>query len=135
MINYFYNHFKKDINNNPGVSPELISEIEAEIGVNFPKDYVELMSRINGMEGSVGNSYIRLWAINELIEMNEGYSVQEFAPGILLIGTDGGGEAFAFDLRDNEMKIIQIPFIPMDVDNIIFCGNDLNSFYNYLLNE
>ncbi|MEC0093412.1 SMI1/KNR4 family protein [Paenibacillus macquariensis] len=135
MKNYFIDHFKNEIDNNPGIEQKLISEIEAQLGISFPNDYVELLSEINGMEGSVGNSYIRLWSMNELVELNKDYSVQEFAPGILLIGSDGGGEAFAYDLRDNEMKIVKIPFIPMDVEEIIICGNDLNSFYKYLLEE
>ena len=39
----------------------------------------------------------------------------DFAPGLFLFGTDGAGEAFAFDMRSNEQPIVCVPFIPLDL--------------------
>jgi hypothetical protein len=49
-----------------------------------------------------------------LIEYNKGYKVAEFAPGFFLIGSDGGGEAYAFDLSSLDSAVLEIPFIPLD---------------------
>jgi hypothetical protein len=48
---------------------------------------------MNGGEGSVGDTYVILWRIEELIEMSKAYDVAEYAPGLFLFGSDGGGEA------------------------------------------
>lgn len=34
----------------------------------------------------------------------------EFFPGLLLFGSDGGGEGFAFSMRDTPWSVVQVPF-------------------------
>lgn len=45
---------------------------------------------------------------------NESYQVERFAPKLVIFGSNGGGEAFGFDAREDRVEIVQIPFIPMD---------------------
>lgn len=40
--------------------------------------------------------------------------VAESAPDLFLIGSDGGGEAYAFDLAKAEGAVYQVPFIALD---------------------
>lgn len=75
---------------------EIISELENKLRVKFPIDYIEFMLFSNGYEGSIGESYIAIWLIEELIEANESCEVEEYTPGLILFGSDGGEEAFAF---------------------------------------
>jgi hypothetical protein len=35
-----------------------------------------------------------------------------------LFGSDGGGEAFAFDRRSEEQPIVRVPFIPLDLKEV-----------------
>ena len=63
----------------------------------------------------IGETYLMLWRVEELAEMNTAYQVDEYAPGLLLIGSDGGGEAFAFDTRTNPWPVVKVPFVGMDL--------------------
>ena len=40
----------------------------------------------------------------------------EFFPNLFLIGSDGGGEAYAFDVSENEPTVFEVPFIGMSSD-------------------
>jgi SMI1/KNR4 family protein SUKH-1 len=69
------------------------------------------LGRANGGEGFIGERYVRLWRAEELIEVNRGYNVAEFFPSLFLIGTDGGGEAYAFDVSANDPTVFEVPFV------------------------
>jgi hypothetical protein len=118
---------------NPPIDKNTVKKVESVFGVDFPDDYVEFITYTNGAEGSIGENYLVLWAINEIIELNEGYSVNEFAKGLVLFGSDGGDTAFAFDSRTNEMQIVAVPFIGMDLNEVTTCSNTFNGFLTYLL--
>lgn len=101
-------------------SQDRIEAVQQQVGFHFPQDYQDFLLFSNGAEGPIGDKgYMQLWALEDLEEFNLGYAVQEFAPGIFLFGSDGGGEAFGFDLRDPAMPIIRIPFIPMSIDLMV----------------
>ncbi|MGP8199719.1 MAG: SMI1/KNR4 family protein [Limisphaerales bacterium] len=89
--------------------------LEAESRVRLPDDYAEFLQQANGGEGFVGNAYVILWRVEELLEMNKAYQVAEYAPGLFLFGSDGGGEAFAFDTRSDAKPIISVPFVGMEL--------------------
>jgi len=42
--------------------------------------------------------------------------VADFFPNLFLIGTDGGGEAYAFDVSGNDATVFEVPFIEMPSD-------------------
>lgn len=44
---------------------------------------------------------------------NRGYKVEEFFPNFFFIGTDGGGEAYAFDISGDDATVFDVPFIGM----------------------
>ena len=59
---------------------------------------------------------MRLWRAEELIEVNRSYNVAEFFPNFILIGTDGGGGAYAFDVSVKDPTVFEVPFIGMASD-------------------
>jgi len=69
---------------------------------------------MSGGEGVVGGNYFRLYPVEKIVALNQAYGVDEFAKGLIIFGSNGGGEAFAFDTRNASVAIVQIPFIPMD---------------------
>jgi cell wall assembly regulator SMI1 len=94
-----------------------LASAEREIGAKLPGQYLDFLKTRNGEEGFVGpNSYVMLWGAEELASLNEVYEVQKYAPGLLLFGSDGGGEAYGFDTRTPEWQIVQIPFVGMTWD-------------------
>jgi hypothetical protein len=97
----------------PGASAALVQDVQSRLGFRLPRDYVEFITESNGAEGFVGNSYLLLWPIEEIIPTNDAYQVRVFAPGLLLFGSDGGAEAYAFDARSGKMPVVNVPFVGM----------------------
>lgn len=100
--------------------------------LELPKDYIDFLLKTNGAEGFIGDNYVIFWAIEELIELNKAYEVDEYKPGLLLFGSNGSGEAFAFDKRSLPMKIVQIPFISIDLKDSIELSSTFYDFLNIL---
>ena len=61
-----------------------------------------------------------LW--EELLAWNTKCQVAESAPDLFLIGSDGGGEAYAFDLAKADAAVYQVPFIGLDPKGSLACG-------------
>ncbi len=121
---------------NPGTSDDVLRKVESRLNISLPTQYVDFLRQSNGAEGSVGeNSYLVLWSIEEIEPLNEAYAVNEFAPGLIFIGSDGGDVAYAFDTRDEAMPIVEVPFIGMDVKAIKLCGRTFLEFLEYLHNQ
>ncbi len=90
--------------------------------VVLPDDYKEFMKKYNGGEGDIGQTWFVLYPIDELQEINDAYEVQQFMPGYIIIGSNGGGEFYGID---NEGNYFNVPDI-MDVNYIRFLGRDMN---------
>lgn len=97
-------------NRNPGATDAAIRDCELALAVDLPSDFKRFLKLSNGGEGPIGtNSYLQLWRVEQIPSRNDDYGVAEFAPGIVIFGTDGGGEAYAFDYRRGETQVISIP--------------------------
>lgn len=92
-----------------------LREFEAESHIGLPDNYSKFLEQMNGGEGFIGNAYIILWRVEELLDMNNAYQVSDYAPGLFLIGSDGGGEAFAIDSRSDADPIVSVPFVGMEL--------------------
>ncbi|WP_298717641.1 SMI1/KNR4 family protein [Chitinophaga sp.] len=118
---------------------EILDEIAAqqilkEMDFAVPADYVEYMFLKNGGEGAIGEEgYIRLWMLQELMEANQDYAVQEFAPGLFLIGSDGGDAAYG--LRKDDLAFIEVPFIGMSIHEVKVLGYDFAEFLQAIANR
>lgn len=99
----------------PGASPESLQHLEAIKGVDLPDDYRSFLADANGGEGFIGAEYLILWKAEELEQFNREYEVETHAPGLFLFGSNGGGEGFGFDTRSMPYKVVQVPFIGMDL--------------------
>ena len=82
----------------------------------MPDGYTAFLRRANGGEGFIGERYVRLWRVEELIGMNRGYNVAQFLPEMFFIGTDGGGEAYAFKVSGTDGAVFEVPFIGLPSD-------------------
>jgi hypothetical protein len=86
------------------------------------------LTRANGGEGFIGESYLILRSIEELISANAAYNVTEFAPQLFLFGSNGGGQAFGFDISSAARPIVSIPFVPTDRKEEIRIAPDFGVF-------
>lgn len=105
--------FIEKLNRRPPATGEAIAAFESVNGKNLPGDYADFLKITDGGEGFIGKAYVILWGVGELISMNQGYEVENYAPGLLIFGSDGGGEAYGFDTRNPQWPIVQVPFVGM----------------------
>jgi hypothetical protein len=119
-------------NGNPPTNRSAISKFEFESRVKLPDDFALFLQQMNGGDGFIGDAYVILWPVQELLEKNQAYEVADSAPGLLLFGSDGGGEAFAFDTRSLEMPIVAVPFIGMEMEAALPIAPNFNSFLEAL---
>ncbi len=112
---------------NEGASERLLAECKASLSCDLPSDYLQFLRKHDGGEGFAGETYIVLWRAEELADFNREYEVDQYAPGILLIGSNGGGEAFGFDTHDAAMPVVRVPFVGMDRQLAIAVGDSFSS--------
>jgi hypothetical protein len=91
------------------------------------------MSRSNGVEGFVReDNYLVLWPVEQLRELNESYAVAKFAPGLFLIGSNGGDTGFALDTRHEPMDVKEVPFVGMSHEEAKTVASSLEDFIDHL---
>ncbi len=115
----------------------LIGQIENQLGISFPPDYREFMSRSNGAEGPIGpSSYLQLWPVEEIPKLNEIARVSDFAPGLVLFASDGGSTSYAFDTRQRDKtQFVQVPDVPLSLDEAEVLGQTFLQFLESLFNQ
>ena len=118
----------------PGATEESIQKVEATLGWKLPDDYRRFLMYKNGGEGFLGENYLILWSLDELPQFNLEYEVQEYAPGFVFFGSNGGGEGFAFDTRKNPSPVVQVPFIGMSHEDADVISSDVGGFLDKFLN-
>lgn len=94
--------------------PDVVEGLSASLGVGLPDDYLAFLRQHNGGEGFIGDNYIIFWKAEELADFNREYQVEKYAPGVLLFGSNGGGEGYGFDTQSAALTIVRIPFIGME---------------------
>ena len=128
--------YLQGLDSGESISSEYIDSIERQIDFTFPKDYVLFMTQHNGAEGSIGESgYLALWTIDEIVELNFDYQVEQFALGLLLIGTDGGNVGYAYDTKNVLNPIVEVPLVGMSLKEANRCADTFNEFLKYLYEQ
>ena len=89
--------------------------------VVLPKDYIEFMKKHNGGEGDIGETWLILYPLEELQEINDDYEIEEFLPGHIIIGSNGGGELYGIDNKGNYFNV---PVL-MDLNDITLLETNL----------
>lgn len=77
----------------------------------LPTGLGEFLVANDGAEGFVGESYLALWPIDRIKELNDLLETATFAPGLTVFGTDGGEEAFAVDRTTSPPTIVTVPLV------------------------
>ena|GEM_PF-207073 len=121
-----------EFDGNPPARASCIKQVEREAGIRLPEDYVRFLRRTDGGEGFVGEAYLRLWSVDELMDGNMDLEVEESAPGLFLFGSNGGGEACAFDMRTESMPVVAVPFIGMELEAIWPIASTFDAFLQTL---
>lgn len=124
-MNNKFEEFFKNCNKNPSVLENKLMELDSKL----PENYINFLKFSNGIEGEVSNgSYLQLWKLEDLENLNEVYKTKEFIPGMFFIGGDGGNEAVGIDMRSESStygNYFRVPFMPIDWKNAILMGSEI----------
>jgi hypothetical protein len=108
----------------PPASAAQVKEAERVLSFELPADYKELLLQTNGLEGFVSpTSYLLLWSIADVPELNEGYAVADFLPGVVLLGTDGGDTGYGFARREGAVQYVSVPLVGMGPEVVSVMGS------------
>jgi hypothetical protein len=88
-----------------GAAPEAIRDRERSLGFEFPLDYVEFMLDSNGASGDKEEIGIEIDPIGQIAPGDEPLPHLD---GIFRFGGDGAEEIFAFDARDDQVRIVMV---------------------------
>ncbi|WP_437813339.1 SMI1/KNR4 family protein [Sorangium sp. So ce1078] len=128
----FIDSVTAQLERNPPASAQDVASFISNLKFVLPPGYIEFMRQSDGAEGPIGRkgSYLVLWSLAKILELNAQYHIDEFAPHLLAFGSDGGGEVFAFDHRTDPATIVRVPFVGFD-DEVSY-GNRFDGFLRRL---
>lgn len=111
-----------------GQPDTLIKDIESMVGFSAPIDYTLFLNNYAGFESHIGVEFIRLWGIDEVIEMNTSYGIINLS-NTLGIGSNGGSEFLAIEMIDlQEYRVVLSPFIDLDKSYNVEVGTSFTDF-------
>lgn len=93
---------------------EALSQLTAGVPYPLADDYINLLRSMDGGEGFVGKQYVRFYSVDEVLLVRRGLGEAELAGDLVVIGSDGGGEALAYDCRYSPAPLVTLGFIPLD---------------------
>ncbi|SDF61120.1 SMI1/KNR4 family protein [Chitinophaga filiformis] len=126
-ISYLMHEFDK----NDALDEQLFTTAIKAIDCKFPPGYQEFMREHNGGEGSIlDGQWLVLWPVEELQKNNEMYNVPEFAPGLFLIGSNGGG--LAFGINKSKETFIQVDMYAIADEEAEDIGTNFKEFLTSL---
>jgi len=125
-------HLLDRFNAAPAATDDQIEQAKSSLPEFLPSEYVQFLKNMNGGEGFIGETYSVLWDVSKIESLNLSYQTHQWAPGLLLFGSDGGGEAFGFDTRKPNWPIVRIPFVGMDWKEARPIGNSFKEFLENL---
>jgi hypothetical protein len=131
-MDFFLETLTKKMTKKPAVDLAFFEKTFSKLDFQMPVDYLEFIKGNNGGEGFVGeNNYLNLWSIEDLINWNDNYKVDLYAPGYFIFASDGGGTAYAFAKKDGEIVAFQFVGMLME-DEPVILGKNFRSFLEYL---
>jgi len=120
----------------PGARGDVLDRLSDYAGVALPEDYVEFLRFSNGVRGDFGPRYwLELWPAEDVPRLNTVYAKTNRADGALLIGTDGGGTAFAIDTRPRRpglFEYVQFGFPLLEWGEEEHRAPSLRALFNHL---
>lgn len=84
---------------------------ETELGVVFPDDYSAFVISSGRVDRDFGGSWLMLYGVDELVPLNRAHDHSDSHPGLVLIGSDGGGEGVGFDFRAQRPPVVLVNFV------------------------
>lgn len=96
---------------------EMVTQLESTLGVSFPDDYKEFLLASNGGEGKIGSAYFLFWPVENIASRNLSAQITRYMSDKFIgVGTNGGGECYAFDYttQSKEPQFVIVPLGDLD---------------------
>ncbi len=119
----------------PGAEDEALEAAKMSLKFFLPDDYREFLSAYDGGEGFVGEHYLILWQTKDLKAFSDDYEFAEYAPSLVPFGSNGGGEAFAFDRRTLPPGVVIVPFIGLSETDATPIASSFDAFLTRLRDD
>jgi len=113
-----------------GATESTIEAAENRLSQRFPDDYRTFLKSKNGLEKWYGDVYLSLYTIDQVVELNEIHGHLAHQPELIHIGSDGGGEAIAFDFRLDPPTVILVNLVSTDWSEAILQAESFTEFMN-----
>lgn len=104
-----------------------IQEVESWLGVNLPNAYKDLLRHTNGL--SIGGGLF-IYATEDILERNETWEVDKYAPGTIAVGDDGGGNVFLMYASQNTKEVLVVDCGDMNPDHAAIITSDFSKWVN-----
>jgi SMI1/KNR4 family protein SUKH-1 len=121
---------------NPPAAEDDIEALVSSSPAPLPSEYVALLRLSDGGQAQLSGypSYVRIWSARTAIEYNRDYEVQQWLPGFVGFGDNGGPDMVGFDTRFGQpYRVCAIPFAPMEWEAAIGEVTDFSAFIRQLL--
>lgn len=111
---------------------EQIKIAEGEVNYKFPNGYIQIIKQFNGGSGDIGDNYINLWTLEDVVEFYEDIS-DPYLSELVVFASDGCGMGYGFSKTDDGIRIV-----PMDSLEFSYskrCSNNFDEFLDDLFNN
>jgi len=126
-MNSEFRYLTEQLDKNEPLTKEKFDKVIQSIDCRFPPGYLEFIRQHNGCEGGIPDGqWLVLWPVEELRHYNEMYGTSEFAPELLLIGSNGG--AIAYGIERKEGIFVQTEYVRMSREDTVDIGDDFPEF-------
>jgi len=113
-----------------------IEMLEYKVGFLLPVDYLEYLANFSGFEGTIKNTFVKLWDIDQLIAYNEGYEIFKSMPNTFGIGSNGSGGLLAMEREDSGLiSYVLTPFTLLDPCKNEYLASSFTEFIEKLTCE
>ncbi len=113
---------------------KLFADLLRKLDFRMDTDYISFIKTKNGAEGLIGNnSYVLLWNIEELIDLNPYYEGGVDCKELFFFGSDGSNFGYAFDKKSGE--IVGIDFLNISNEQPQIIANSFELFLQTLSNK
>jgi len=101
--------------------------------VRLPEEYLDFLRETNGYTGEVGDAgFVSIWPVEEVVPTNEANHYRQWIPGLVLFGSNEGGEFYGFDMRGPTPKVAMVPSVPLDLKHAVEVGSSFLDFLERL---
>jgi hypothetical protein len=114
------------IDKNAAPTADEVEVFLKQVDFSLPKGFIDFFKETNGADVSTDEKYVVLWALTQMIQLNRGYNVEEYAPDFFIFGSDGGDTAFAIEKSTGD--IYEMPFIGMSREDAVFKSKTFTEF-------